>query len=183
MTTEIYCVIQNGYATKDDKGWDEPRMLYAGTNQRVAEIIIENMKQIGIGLNAIGTHWIPIPGPDPDADYFAAPGQTFLVKAAHNYGDDESPADKPWIAIVTDEKNFTIPRDRTGTIDNDEMHVPHPTDFSFCAWREAEKQQRMRFHTADEEHLAIILRAHKCGTPQSDHKVIYFMPDENTARD
>ena len=163
----LYAVIVSGYALTDTEGWDEPRVLYAGPHQLTAESILALTRRFGESLNSLGGKWLPISGEDPSARYFIVPSEAFLITASNHTQDT-------WAAIVTEEKNFSLPRDRQTMFNNGQASNATPTDFRQCAG--------LRFYAVTADHLEAILQAHRCGTPQSDHKVVYFLPDEQTIR-
>ena len=168
MQETLYLVITSGYAIKDDIGWDEPRVIYAGYNQGAAETTLKLLQNIANNLTKLGGKWFPVEGSDIAASYMIIPDEAFILKVIDN-------TNRKWDAVVTEEKNFPLERDNHSFEDNGNMYNTTPTDFRKCA--------NLRFYAVTNEHLDRILNVHKCGTPQSDHKVIYFEPDEWTILD
>ena len=168
MQETFYMVITSGYAIKDDIGWDEPRVIYAGYNRGAAEVALELLQNIAEGLAKLGGKWFPVEGTDIAANYTIIPDEAFLLEVTDNTG-------RKWSAAVTENKEFELERDKQSFEDNGNMYNPKPTDFRPCA--------NLRFYAVTNEHLNTILQVHKCGTPASDHKVVYFEPDEWTIRD
>lgn len=168
MDNDLYFVITSGYALQNNLGWDEPCVFYAGYNQTAAEAALHVLQQIGKSCRLLGGKWLPMPATNPGITSYAVPEESFLIKASdHTNG--------RWAAIVTEEKNFPLPRDTKSFANEQGVFTPQPTDFRACS--------ELRFYAVTKDHLNTILTAHHCGTDKSDHKVVYFMPGPETLLD
>lgn len=168
MKQELYFVVTSGWEQpKGQPGTDCPRVLYAGYSNLVAETVLKLCHDTGESLKALSAKWFPCPGQELPARFFL-PGEAFLIKARDNTGGH-------WDAIVTEAKDFEMPRDVTSYEQDGAVLAAGPTDFRPCA--------SLPFYAVTMDRLQDILHIHRCGTMKSDHRVVYFIPDERTIRD
>lgn len=165
MTDTLWCVIMSGYTKQNDGlGYDDPEFVCACDRKDIADAMLNQLLRIGKCLDEINGIWIP-DCPSEEGQHFIAPALSFIIPVDNSLQNN-------WYAIVTEGKTFSLTHDENIFSINGIPYTSTPSDFTPC--------KKLRFHTVTEKTLDTILKIHRVGTTDSDGKVVYFIPDENT---